>query len=39
VNDFLSEERRDRRCEFSWVGERVEVNEIDSSDIKTAMFR
>jgi class 3 adenylate cyclase len=37
VNDFLSEEHRNRRRQLSRVGERVEVNVIDSSDIRAAI--
>ncbi len=37
VSDFLSEEHRERRRQLSQVGERVEVNVIDSSDIHAAM--
>jgi class 3 adenylate cyclase len=37
VGDFLSEEHRDRRRQLSRVGERVEVNVIDSSDIRAAI--
>ncbi len=37
VGDFLSEEHRDRRRQLSQVGERVEVNVIDSSDIRAAI--
>lgn len=37
VGDFLSEEPRERRRRLSHVGERVEVNVIDSSDIRAAI--
>lgn len=37
VRDFLSEEHRERRQRLSRVGERVEVNVIDSSDIRAAI--
>ena len=37
VGDFLSEEHRSRRRQLSRVGERVEVNVIDSSDIHAAI--
>ena len=37
VNDFYSEEHRKRRRRLSHVGERVEVNVIDSSDIRAAI--
>jgi class 3 adenylate cyclase len=37
VGDFLSEEHRQRRRHLSRVGERVEVNVIDSSDIRAAI--
>ncbi len=37
VEDFLSEEHRMRRRQLSRVGERVEVNVIDSSDIRAAI--
>jgi len=37
VGDFLSEEHRERRRQLSRVGERVEVNVIDSSDIRAAI--
>ena len=37
VNDFLSEEHRKRRRQLTRVGERVEVNVIDSSDIHAAI--
>ena len=37
VGDFLSEEHRERRRQFSRVGERVEANVIDSSDIRVAI--
>ena len=37
VGDFLSEEHRERRQQLSRVGERVEVNVIDSSDIRAAI--
>ena len=37
VDDFVSEEHRARRRQLSRVGERVEVNVIDSSDIRAAI--
>ena len=37
VNDFLSEEHREQRRTLSRTGERVEVNVIDSSDIRAAI--
>ncbi len=37
VDDFLSEEHRDRRRQLSRVGEHVEVNVIDSSNIRAAI--
>ena len=37
VGDFLSEEHRVRRRQLSRVGKRVEVNVIDSSDIRAAI--
>ena len=37
VNDFISEEHRDKRRRLSLVGERVEVNVFDSSDIRAAI--
>ncbi len=37
VGDFLSEEHRERRRRLSRVGKRVEVNIIDSSDIRAAI--
>jgi class 3 adenylate cyclase len=37
VGDFLSKEHRERRGQLSRVGERVEVNVIDSSDIHAAI--
>ena len=37
VGDFLSDEHRERRQQLSRVGERVEVNVIDSSDIHAAI--
>ena len=37
VGDFLSEEHRERRLQLSLIGERVEVNVIDSSDIRAAI--
>ncbi|WP_193369873.1 adenylate/guanylate cyclase domain-containing protein [Pelagibius marinus] len=37
VDDFLSEEHRNLRRRLSRVGERVEVNVIDSSDIRAAI--
>ena len=37
VGDFFSEEHRERRRQLSRVGERVEVNVIDSSDIRAAI--
>jgi class 3 adenylate cyclase len=37
VGDFLSKEHRDRRRQLTRVGERVEVNVIDSSDIRAAI--
>jgi hypothetical protein len=37
VEDFLSEEHRQRRHRLSRTGERVEVNVIDSSDIRAAI--
>ena len=37
VGDFRSEEHRKRRRQLSRVGERVEVNVIDSSDIRAAI--
>jgi class 3 adenylate cyclase len=37
VGDFLSEEHRKRRRQLSRVGKRVEVNVIDSSDIRAAI--
>lgn len=37
VDDFLSEEHRARRRQLSRVGERVEVNVIDSSDIRAVI--
>jgi len=37
VGDFLSEEHRERRQQLSRVGKRVEVNVIDSSDIRAAI--
>jgi class 3 adenylate cyclase len=38
VGDFLSDEHRERRGKLSRVGERVEVNVIDSSDIRAAIL-
>ncbi|MGY8997525.1 MAG: adenylate/guanylate cyclase domain-containing protein, partial [Alphaproteobacteria bacterium] len=37
VSDFLSEEHRSRRRQLSRVGEHVEVNVIDSSNIRAAI--
>ena len=37
VSDFHSEQHRERRRRLSRVGERVEVNVIDSSDIRAAI--
>jgi adenylate cyclase len=37
VGDFLSKEHRERRRQLTRVGERVEVNVIDSSDIRAAI--
>ncbi len=37
VGDFLSAEHRDRRQKLSHIGKRVEVNVIDSSDIRAAI--
>ena len=37
VGDFFSEEHRNKRRRLSRVGERVEVNVIDSSDIRAAI--
>jgi class 3 adenylate cyclase len=37
VDDFFSEEHRERRRRLSRVGERVEVNVTDSSDIRAAI--
>ena len=37
VGDFLSKEHRERRRQLSRVGKRVEVNVIDSSDIRAAI--
>jgi class 3 adenylate cyclase len=37
VEDFHSKEHRERRRQLSHVGERVEVNVIDSSDIRAAI--
>ena len=37
VSDFLSKEHRERRLQLSRVGKRVEVNVIDSSDIRAAI--
>jgi adenylate cyclase len=37
VGDFLSEEHRSRRRQLSRVGEHVEVNVIDSSNIRAAI--
>ncbi len=37
VGDFLSDEHRERRRQLSRIGERVEVNVIDSSDIRAAI--
>ena len=37
VGDFLSEEHHERRRQLSRVGEGVEVNVIDSSDICAAI--
>ena len=37
VDDFISEEHRNQRKRLSHVGERVEVNVIDSSDIHAAI--
>ncbi len=37
VDDFRSKEHRGRRRRLSHVGERVEVNVIDSSDIRAAI--
>ena len=37
MEDFFSEEHRGRRRRLSRVGERVEVNVIDSSDIRAAI--
>ena len=37
VDDFLSDEHREQRRLLSRVGERVEVNVIDSSDIRAAI--
>jgi class 3 adenylate cyclase len=38
VGDFLSEEHRKRRRRLSRIGQRVEVNVIDSSDIRAAIY-
>jgi class 3 adenylate cyclase len=37
LGDFFAEEHRERRRQLSRVGERVEVNVIDSSDIRAAI--
>ena len=37
VDDFISEEHRNQRKRLSHIGERVEVNVIDSSDIHAAI--
>lgn len=37
VGDFLSKEHRERRRQLSRIGERVEVNVVDSSDIRAAI--
>ena len=37
VGDFISEKHRGQRRKLSRVGERVEVNVIDSSDIRAAI--
>ena len=37
VGDFLSKEHRERRLQLSRVGKRVEVNVLDSSDIRAAI--
>ena len=37
INDFISVEHRKRRRRLTHVGERVEVNVIDSSDIRAAI--
>ncbi len=37
VNDFISDEHRERRRRLSRVGEHVEVNVIDSSDIRAVI--
>lgn len=37
VGDFKSREHRERRRQFSHTGKRVEVNVIDSSDIRAAI--
>ena len=37
VGDFISEKHREQRQRLSRVGERVEVNVIDSSDIRAAI--
>ena len=37
VGDFLSKEHRNRRKQLTRIGERVEVNVIDSSDIRAAI--
>ena len=37
VGDFLSKEHRDGRRQLTRIGERVEVNVIDSSDIRAAI--
>jgi len=37
VDDFISEEHRQRRQQLSHIGERVEVHVIDSSDIRAAI--
>ena len=37
MGDFFSEQHRERRQRLSRVGDRVEVNIIDSSDIRAAI--
>ncbi|MCS5598877.1 MAG: hypothetical protein NZ707_03910, partial [Rhodospirillales bacterium] len=37
VGDFISEAHRGRRPELSRVGQHVEINVIDSSDIRAAI--
>jgi len=37
IGDFRSDEHRDRRRRLSRIGEHVEVNVIDSSDIRAAI--